>query len=279
VPKVRIDDTLEMEYLVDDFTDPWKKPEVLVLQHGCIQTPELLYAWVPTLARHFRVIRPYLRGIGGSTKAPADYQWSLNGFTSDLKNFLDELGVDKVHYVGGSSGAIIGYGFAIQYPERLKTVTLVGHPAKANTHHLKPRKPWNFAEMVKNGQQEELIRSQAKVIMGENADPGMVEWHVKEGMRTHKETAVGFLSAWSVLDLTPELPKINVPTLLITADLHRNINSVGSTVEEMQHHQKLIPGSKLAIMPGEGLPQFMSAEKSAEAVLQFIREQQAAGNC
>ena len=66
--KVRVDDTLEMGYYIDDCTDPWTIPDTIVMLPGCRKPRQVFYAWIPTLAREFRVIRPHLRGHWDSTR-------------------------------------------------------------------------------------------------------------------------------------------------------------------------------------------------------------------
>ena len=51
-------------YTIDDFTDPWKQPPTLLLLHAAMGSAKRWYAAVPTLARHYRVIRMDLRGHG-----------------------------------------------------------------------------------------------------------------------------------------------------------------------------------------------------------------------
>ena len=58
---------LEMHYEVNDFTDPWRTKETILLLHGNAESGAAWYGWVPTLARHYRVVRPDMRGFGRST--------------------------------------------------------------------------------------------------------------------------------------------------------------------------------------------------------------------
>ena len=46
VPTVKLDETLEMYYEDDDFTDPWRTPETVVLHHGNTKSSRLWYGWV-----------------------------------------------------------------------------------------------------------------------------------------------------------------------------------------------------------------------------------------
>jgi hypothetical protein len=38
-----------MHYVIDDFTDPWRKPETIVLHHGNCKSTRFWYRWVPIL--------------------------------------------------------------------------------------------------------------------------------------------------------------------------------------------------------------------------------------
>ena len=70
MPTLRLAADSEMHYLVDDFTDPWRTPETVLLLHGNAESSAAWYAWVPVLARHLRVVRPDMRGFGTSTPMP-----------------------------------------------------------------------------------------------------------------------------------------------------------------------------------------------------------------
>src|SRR5688572_16046703 len=54
-------------YELDDYTDPWKKAPVILLQHGFSRSSLFWYSWVPYLSRFFRIVRPDLRGLGRSS--------------------------------------------------------------------------------------------------------------------------------------------------------------------------------------------------------------------
>ncbi len=41
MPIAKIDDTLEMYYEDDNFTDPWRRPETVVLHHGTSKNTKL----------------------------------------------------------------------------------------------------------------------------------------------------------------------------------------------------------------------------------------------
>ena len=263
VKKARVDDTLEMGYYIDDCTDPWKTPDTMVLVPGCLKPRQTFYAWIPTLAREFRVIRPHMRGHWDSTLAPAGHEWTVEGLVRDLKNFLDALGVDKVHYVGESLGGFLGYHFAHRYPERLKTLSLVCAPGpNFKTHPIgragsfKARHPVWGVEVADFGPEDRTI----------------ADWYNREAWKSPVEGTYGYFGAAARCEVNDEafLPGISVPALLLTGAEHTRITSV----QEQQRLCNLMPRAKLVTFPGVKVQcQFVMPEKCAQEVVRFVKEQ------
>ena len=72
MPKLQLPQGVELFFAVDDYTDPWTTPETILLCHGNNESHRAWYGWVPHLARHYRVVRPDMRGFGDSTPMPRD---------------------------------------------------------------------------------------------------------------------------------------------------------------------------------------------------------------
>ena len=100
MPTLRIPPDLDMHYVVDDFTDPWTKPETILLLHGNSESGLAWHGWMPQLARRFRVVRPDMRGYGQSTPMPRDYPWSMESIVSDYVKLMDTLEIPRFHLVG-----------------------------------------------------------------------------------------------------------------------------------------------------------------------------------
>lgn len=67
MPTADLPDDLPMYYEDDGFTDPWTDAETVILHYGNAKNTRLWYAWVPLLARDYRVIRVDARGFGRSS--------------------------------------------------------------------------------------------------------------------------------------------------------------------------------------------------------------------
>src|SRR5450830_631404 len=95
-------DAVRIAYYIDDFTDPWTKPQTLFVLHSGMSSARRLYAMVPHLARKYRVVRVDLRGHGNSEVPPPDQPLTLERLTRDLLELLDQLQVEKAHFLGVS---------------------------------------------------------------------------------------------------------------------------------------------------------------------------------
>ena len=258
----KIDDTLEMYYDNDDFTDPWTTAETVVMHHGMGKNGRLWYAWVPLLANRYRVVRLDARGLGRSTVPPPGYSWSLSGFGQDLNGLLDHLGLDKVHLIGETVGGTVAMRFAYDHPERLKSLTVCTSPFKfvGNPMYLEHR------DLVdKEGVEAWVRQSSAQRLDPAEADPGHQEWYIQQMCATAPRVVSEALTYLGTQDLSDILPKIQVPTLIIVGEKSTFRHAVQA--EEMQ---KLVPGSRLAIVPGgTGFIQHSQPEKCAKLWLEF----------
>ena len=88
-------DGLRLAYYIDDYTDPWRQPETLLLLHAAMGSARRYFGWVPHLARHRRVVRLDLRGHGASLVPAADAPLTLERLVGDVEDLLDHLGVER----------------------------------------------------------------------------------------------------------------------------------------------------------------------------------------
>src|SRR5688572_32166853 len=84
-------DGLTLRYVIDDYTDPWREPETLVLLHAAIGSSRRFYAWVPHLARDYPVVLLDVRGHGESG-APRPDQMSFERLRQYAIDPIDHLG-------------------------------------------------------------------------------------------------------------------------------------------------------------------------------------------
>src|SRR5215213_9573212 len=87
-----------------------------LLIHGAAESSKAWFAWVPHLARTFRVLRPDQRGFGQSKLSSEAFVWSPASLAADMSRFLDVLNVRSAHVVGAKIGGTVAMQFAADYP-------------------------------------------------------------------------------------------------------------------------------------------------------------------
>ncbi|CRZ15394.1 alpha/beta fold hydrolase [Mycolicibacterium neworleansense] len=90
---------------------------------------------IDALAAHFRVIVPDMPGYGRSTKG-VDKDDPF-GFLADmLRGLLDELGVETAHLIGNSYGGAAALRLALDTPQRVDKLVLMGPGGIGTTRGL-----------------------------------------------------------------------------------------------------------------------------------------------
>ncbi|MEZ5308069.1 MAG: alpha/beta hydrolase [Pyrinomonadaceae bacterium] len=99
---------------------------VLLLVHGYTASTYVWHAVAPLLAeKGFRVIAIDLLGFGYSGK-PKYFDYSIASQARMLQRFMNRLGIGKATIVGSSFGGAVTNWFALDNPERVEKLVLVG---------------------------------------------------------------------------------------------------------------------------------------------------------
>ena len=93
----------------------------LTFIHACVAHLRMWDAQVAAFKDRYTVIRLDLRGFGKSTTA-RDVPYSNR---DDLRRVLDHVDVEATHLVGNSCGGGTAIDFALDHPDRVRSLTLV----------------------------------------------------------------------------------------------------------------------------------------------------------
>jgi 3-oxoadipate enol-lactonase len=234
----------------DWFGEPWRKPEAVVLIHGALESGIVWYAWVPTLAKHYRVLRPDLPGCGLAA-IPAGFEWSFAGLAAYVASVLDEAGVDAVHIVGAKTGGPIAMQFAADFPGRTRTLSVVSGPASV----ISITNPSPVPQ---------------KDRLGSSASAEMIDYWTRMEKSAPPAGTQGLNAALTSFDLERDgvLARIEAPSLIITAD-----RSALQPVEKVRKYQQAIRDSRLVVLRSDAYHLAVAKPDECVAnVLAFIRE-------
>lgn len=80
---------------------------------------------IPVLSQNRRVLAPDLVGFG-YTERPENPQYNMTNWTKQVIDFMDALNLEQVDLVGNSFGGGLAIKLAIEYPERIRKIVLMG---------------------------------------------------------------------------------------------------------------------------------------------------------
>ena len=112
-------------YLNED-TDQW-----ITLIHGAGGSSTIWFKQLRSFKGEFNVLVVDLRGHGKS-KFSFQRNYNFDLVTQDIIEVLDQLKIEKSHFVGISLGTILIRNIAEQYPDRIQSMILAGAVMKLN---------------------------------------------------------------------------------------------------------------------------------------------------
>jgi 3-oxoadipate enol-lactonase len=211
----------------------------VVLANSLGTTWEMWDANLAELERHFRVVRFDTRGHGRSPGSPGPC--TIDDLADDVIDLLDELGIDRTHFVGLSLGGMTALRVAARNPERIDRLVVLCTGAR-----LDPLSQWtDRAELVRAKGTEAVAEASAR------------RWYTSAGLAEHRAAAERMVSSIddegyaacceviATMDLTNDLPKIVARTLAIAG-----AEDVATPPWQLERIAGSVAHGKLLIVPG-----------------------------
>ncbi len=250
MPTAQVGD-LTINYDLADYTDPWRESsETFLLYHGYSRNMSFWQNWVGLLSRDYRVLRLDARGCGETTKPAPGSSYSIDQLAGDAIGLMDQLGIDRVHWVGESSGGIVGLAAALGHADRLRSLTLCNTPFQipgniVSTYALGESS--QAAALEKYGVGEWCRQTFPYRMDVSKAPPGLQEWYCGAMDKTPKHVAIALHELFEHGNFWPRLPEVSVPTLILVGG-----NSPIARKEQMEQMRERMPSAKLVVFEGYG---------------------------
>lgn len=255
--------------MVDDFLWPWDRATPVLMMHGFARNARFWDRWVPAVAETRRVYRPDLLGCGLSDAPPAGYRYTPDAIGAQIMAVLDGLSLERVHWVGESSGGIIGILLAAAHPERIASLTLCNTPTRI-PDRIKEIYALDKATasdaMRAYGVGEWCRQTLGYRLDMEQASQELCDWVVHEMDRTPPEIAAAMHDCFEAVDTVPLLPRIAAPVLLLSGDK----SPIASA--QQQIFASTLPDGRVAAIAGVGHGvNLLQPERCARLAAEFWR--------
>lgn len=258
----------QLEYELIDLTPAWRvNPPTVVFHHGIGTDMGIWSAWLPLLSASFRLVRFSMRGFGGSTLPQPDFDWSLDSFTRDLIAVADATQTQRFHLIAESFGGTIALNTALQHAGRVCSLTLLSTPHRGAS--VKPVAAWTDLAASPQGMRQWSQEMMSGRFGEGGLAPAALQWFRQVQERTDPILLRNLANLISRTDLTPQLPQLKTPVLLISGDSSPYVG-----VEQVAALHQLLPASQVCILANarHGIA-FSHAGPCAQAFLAFAAAQ------
>ena len=239
---------------------------VVMLSHSLACS---MVMWNPQLAvlqPYFQVLRYDMRGHGDSEATEGAY--TFDELAADVIGLLDALKIDTAHFVGLSIGGMIGQCLALNYADRLQSLTLCD---------TEPIIPDEAKPLFQERMHEARTKGMQSLVQGT-----LERWFTKAYLKQNPlevdlirhqistTSVAGYLGcSEAILDLNylDRLSEIELPTRIIVGE-----DDSGTPVEASKAIQERIPHSRLVVLPSAAhLSNIEQAEAFNATLLEFLR--------
>ena len=218
---------------------------VVMMAHA-MGTSHRIWDWqLPALSDRYRILRYDFRGHGDTEAPPGPY--TLDQFVKDAVGIMDILELDKVHWVGISTGGMIGQGVAIDHGSRLHSLILCNTTSRS-TQWYRDQIAKRQAVVGEGGMDAGWEMTKRFWFTDDYVDEEGPDYHTVRNvyLKTPLPGYFGGTSAVAELNYRPLLHKVKTPTLIIAAG--------DDPVTPVDHSEAIndgITGSHLEVIPGQ----------------------------
>jgi len=198
-------------------------PPVILLHESPI-SGRIYDAALPAVGRRVRAIAPDTPGYGASDPPPEPL--TIAGYAERLALFMDALGLERVALVGNHTGGSIAVQIAVDLPERVHSLVILGCPLydkeEAQDKLQTYLEPFTLSP---DGAHLEWLWSRYQRIWGADSPVELLHLAATEFLRIASRYDWAYQAAFK-FEMAQLLPRIACPTLFLVTegDLLRNRN-------------------------------------------------------
>jgi 3-oxoadipate enol-lactonase len=219
------------------------------------------------------------RGYGASDKPIQHYDTEV--FADDLAALMDACGHERAHVHGTSFGGMVAIAFAGKYPEKTASVVINCAAAKLGRMGRLIFKNWiDIANLDPAGPGSQIL---ADLIAWQAVDKKFLESEAGAGVPAHcnqilrdsnrLEVFTAVCQVMCDMDLTPWLPKITSPALVLGGDndIMTPWDQGPGGVGQQGIYEGIAGAEKVVLKDAGHSTIFDSTEAHANAVIDFLR--------
>lgn len=209
----------------------------LVLIHGAGGN----HLYWPSEIRRLAGYRIFALDLPGHGKSGGRGLQSIEAYTQYILNWLEMLGIHRAVFIGHSMGSAIALIIALDHPEHVLGLGLVGAGARLRVD------PELLAHSASPTTYHKAVERLVSSFFSPSADPRLVELAALRMSEIRPSVLNGDLLACNAFDVTERVSKISQPTLVLSG--------ADDQLTPVRYAQSLagnIPSARLEVIPEAG---------------------------
>lgn len=188
----------------------------VILLHGYADSHRAYSQFARTFPRNFRVLLLDQRGQGNSSKPDCCYGLSED-FARDVVAFMDSQGLERAHLVGHSMGGVIAQSVAMDFPERVRSLTLIATaPTVAGNPFALGFEP--IIDSLVDPIPPALALQLQSMLLFRDVPDRVIATSVEDTLKVPARILQAMLDSQLAEDRSSELSEITAPTLILYGD-------------------------------------------------------------
>jgi non-heme chloroperoxidase len=238
----------------------------ILFLHGLSDSWHSFERVLPNLPESFHAFALTLRGHGDSSRPEEGYRF--RDFAADVEAFMDLKNIDSAVIVAHSMGCLVAQLFAVEYPERVKGLILIGSPYRPSEKQDLKEMGEFILSSLEDPVPSEFVREFQESTLVQPVPEDFLETIIEESLKLPARVWKAVVESFMQEDLSGELNKIKAPTLLVWGDKD---GMFGKSDQDKQ--LAVIENSKLLIHEGAGHGvHWEEPEKFTSGLLNFIKD-------
>lgn len=234
---------------------------VLTLAHAQGFTLDSWAAQFAHFSDRYRVFAPDLRGHGETDIAGKPYR--IEDLALDIVALLDALDIETTHYAGASLGGMAGFALALDYADRLRSVSFV------TTQGILPQASIDRQRAATEVMRREGIDARVDATLERYLRKGYREDRPDSYAELRRQFTTNPLEGYAeagaaifTMDFDGRIGAIDLPVMVIAGE-----HDIATTPERMTLYRDGIPGAKIDIVPNAGHMPYVEEADAFNAVL------------
>jgi len=233
------------DILLDYIQEGRRSGVPIVLLHGFTDSRRSFDRVLARLPKSIHAIAVSQRGHGDSERPRVGY--APRHFAADVVALMDKLGIPKAVVLGHSMGGIVAQRFAIDYPERVLGLVLVGSFYTLRMHPAGMELWESSISTLEDPVDPAFVRGFQQSTLAQAVPSSFFDVVVQESLKVPARVWRDTMQALLSTDFSSELPRIQAPTLLLWGNRDAFVNE-----SEQEALLATIPRSTLKVYEGVG---------------------------